>query len=70
MMPLAMANLGDISIIKKINGNDEIKRFLENLGFVTGGEVIVVSKLSGDMIVSVKNSRIAINKQIANKIMI
>ena len=70
MMPLAMANLGDISIIKKINGNDEIKRFLENLGFVTGCEVIVVSKLSGDMIVSVKDSRIAINKQIANKIMI
>lgn len=70
MMPLTMANTGEANTIKKIGGKEETRRFLENLGFVTGGVVTVVSEIGGNMIVNVKDSRVAIGKDMANKIMI
>jgi len=69
-MPLTMAKTGEANLIKKVGGKEETRRFLENLGFVTGGIVTVVSEISGNMIVNVKESRIAIGKDMANKIMI
>ncbi len=69
-MPLSMARAGEINIIKKVGGKTETRKFLENLGFIIGGQVIVVSDIGGNMIVNVKESRVAINKELANKIMI
>ena len=69
-MPLTMVPTGEPNVIKKIGGKEETRRFLENLGFVTGGMVTVVSEIGGNMIVNVKDSRVAINKDMANKIMI
>ncbi len=69
-MPLAMAKAGETSSIKKVGGKDETKRFLENLGFVVGGNVTVVSENNGNIIVNVKDSRIAISREMANKIII
>lgn len=69
-MPLTMAKTGESNTIKKVGGKEETKRFLENLGFVIGGCVTVVSEIGGNMIVNVKESRVAINKEMANKIMI
>lgn len=69
-MPLTMARTGEINVIRKVGGKEETRRFLENLGFVTGGNVTVVSEIGGNMIVNVKESRVAINKDMANKIMI
>ena len=69
-MPLTMANAGEPNIIKKVVGKEETRKFLENLGFVTGGTVTVVSETGGNMIVNVKDSRVAIGKDMANKIMI
>lgn len=69
-MPLSMVNEGEPSIIKKVGGKEETRRFLENLGFVVGGIVTVVSEISGNMIVNVKDSRVAIGKDMANKIMV
>lgn len=70
MLPLTMANPGEPVTIKKIGGKAETKKFLETLGFVVGGVVIVVSEISGNMIVNVKDSRVAIGKDMANKIMV
>lgn len=69
-MPLTMANTGEENIIKKVGGKENTRRFLENLGFVAGGAVTVVSEIGGNMIVNVKDSRVAIGKDMANKIMI
>jgi len=69
-MPLSMVNTGGATIIRKIGGKEETRKFLENLGFVAGGTVTVVSKTEGNMIVNVKNARIAIGKDMANKIMV
>lgn len=69
-MPLTMAKTGESNTIKKVGGKEETKRFLESLGFVIGGCVTVVSEIGGNMIVNVKESRVAINKEMANKIMI
>lgn len=69
-MPLTMARTGEKNIIRKIGGKEETRRFLENLGFVAGGDVTVVSEIGGNMIVNVKDSRVAIGKDMANKIMI
>ena len=69
-MPLTMARTGEPNVIRKVGGKEETRRFLENLGFVTGGSVTVVSEIGGNMIVNVKESRVAINKDMANKIMI
>ncbi len=69
-MPLTMAKTGESNTIKKVGGKEETKRFLESLGFVIGGCVTVISEIGGNMIVNVKESRVAINKEMANKIMI
>lgn len=70
MMPLTLAASGEENTIKKIGGKEETKKFLESLGFVTGGVVTVVSEVDGNMIVNVKDSRVAIGKDMANKIMV
>ncbi len=69
-MPLSMVNSGEPMQIKKIGGKAEVKKFLENLGFVTGGIVTVVSDIGGSVIVNVKDSRVAIGRDMANKIMV
>lgn len=70
MMPLSMVSEGEENIIKRVGGKEETRRFLENLGFVTGGAVTVISETGGNMIVNVKDSRVAIGKDMANKIMV
>ena len=70
MMPLSMARMGEPVRIMKINGKDETKRFLNSLGFVIGDNVTVVSQLGGNMIINVKDTRVAIDKSMANRIMI
>ena len=70
MLPLTMASQGELMTIKKIGGKQETKKFLETLGFVVGGTVTVVSEINGNMIVNVKDSRVAIGKDMANKIMV
>ena len=70
MMPLSMIKEGESNIIKKVGGKEETRKFLENLGFVTGGTVTVISQTGGNMIVNVKDSRVAIGKDMANKIMV
>ena len=69
-MPLSMAQEGRLNVIQRVGGKSETRRFLENLGFVAGGEVIVISEIGGNMIVNVKNSRVAIGKDMANKIVV
>lgn len=70
MMPLSMVKEGEPNVIQKVGGKDETRRFLENLGFVAGGTVTVVSQTGGNIIVNIKDSRIAIGKDMANKIMV
>lgn len=70
MIPLTLANVGEENIIKKIGGKQEVKAHLENLGFVVGGAVRVINTIGGNVIVNVKESRIAISKEMAQKIMI
>lgn len=70
MLPLTMASQGEPRTIKKIGGKQETKKFLETLGFVVGGTITVVSEINGNMIVNVKDSRVAIGKDMANKIMV
>ena len=70
MMPLSMVKPGETNTIKKVGGKEETRKFLENLGFVTGGEVTVVSEIEGNLNVNVKDSRVAIGKDMANRIMV
>ena len=70
MLPLTMASQGEPVTIKNIGGKQETKKFLETLGFVVGGTITVVSEINGNMIVNVKDSRVAIGKDMANKIMV
>ncbi|MDD6978746.1 MAG: ferrous iron transport protein A [Lentihominibacter sp.] len=70
MMPLTLAVVGEENIIKRIGGRKEVKTHLENLGFVAGGAVTVISKIGGNVIVNVKSTRIAISQEMAQKIMI
>ena len=69
-MPLSMVKEGEINTICKVGGKEETRKFLENLGFVSGGEVTVVSQISGNIIVNVKGSRVAIGRDMANKVMV
>ena len=69
-MPLTLAVIGEEIIIKRIGGNAEVRAHLQNLGFVSGTAVTVVSSMGGNLIVNVKNARIAISKEMAQKIMI
>ncbi len=70
MMPLTLAEAGEENIIKKIGGKPEVKAHLETLGFVVGGAVTVVSTINGNVIVNVKESRVAVSRELAQKIMI
>ena len=70
MMPLSLANTGEQNVVKRVGGKEDTRRFLENLGFVVGSTVTVVSEAQGNMIVNIKNSRVAIGKDMANKIMV
>lgn len=69
-MPLSMAKSGEVNQIKRIGGKEETRRFLESLGFVPGGEITVISKISGSVIVNIKESRVAISREMANKILV
>ncbi len=69
-MPLSMVGTGMSNVVKRVGGKDETRKFLESLGFVPGSEVTVISEMNGNLIVNVKNSRVAIGKDIANKIMV
>jgi ferrous iron transport protein A len=69
-MPLSLAQTGVVNSIKKVGGKDELKKHLQTLGFVEGGNVSVVSQMGGSVIVNVKDARIAISREMANKIII
>lgn len=69
-MPLTMAEIGAENSIKKVGGQSETRKFLENLGFVPGSHVTVVTRLGGNVIVSIKESRVAISREMAAKIMV
>ena len=69
-MPLTMATMGEVNKIVKVGGNEETRRFLENLGIVAGTEITVVSSIGGNLIVNVKDSRIAVNEDMARHIVI
>ena len=70
MMPLSLAALGEENMIKKIGGKPEVKKHLENLGFVAGGNVTVITTIGGNLIVNVKEARVAISCEMASKIMV
>ena len=70
MMPLTLANAGEENTILKVGGSDEVKKHLEDLGFVAGGTVSIVSSLGGNVIVKVKEARVAISEEMARKIMV
>ena len=69
-MPLCYAEIGEEHIIKRIGGSNEVRRHLENLGFVVGGTVTVVTTLAGNVIVNVKDTRVAISEEMARKILV
>ena len=69
-MPLNVVSSGESFLIKKINGKEEVRRFLENLGFVAGAQVSVISEISGNIIVQIKDSRVAISREMAQKIIV
>ena len=70
MMPLILASEGDENIIRKIGGSPEVKKHLENLGFIVGRNEKVVTTVNGNLIVNVKEARVAISKEMAQRIMI
>ncbi len=70
MMPLLLADMGEEAIIRKVGGSPEMKQHLADLGFVVGGSVSVISTINGNLIVKVKESRVAISREMAGKIMI
>ena len=70
MLPLSFASPGEENIIKHIGGKPEVKRHLENLGFVAGATVTIITETAGNLIVNVKETRVAINKEMAQKIMV
>ena len=70
MMPLTFADVGEENIIHRVGGTPEVKKHLENLGFVVGGAVTVISRLGGNVIVNVKEARVAISEEMAQKIMV
>ena len=70
MMPLVLAASGEENIIRKVGGNAETKKHLEDMGFVVGGTVTIINTISGNLIVKVKESRVAISQEMAGKIMV
>ncbi|MDU7338117.1 MAG: FeoA family protein [Clostridium sp.] len=69
-MPLTMAKAGESNLIKKVTGKDEVRRFLASLGFVEGESVTVISEIAGNMILNIKDTRVALDKTMAIRIMI
>ena len=69
-MPLTLADTGESFVIKRIGGKPEVRKHLENLGFVVGGSVSIITELGGNIIVNVKEARIAVSREMASKIMI
>lgn len=67
MMPLLLANVGEENVIKRIGGSPEVKQHLENLGFVVGGSVIIVNTMGGNLIVNVKETRVAVSRRNGSK---
>ena len=70
LIPLVLASSSEEQVIKKIGGNDEVKHHLENLGFTVGARVTVINSLAGNIIVKVKESRVALNEEMARKIIV
>ena len=70
MMPLMLADVGEENIIKRIGGSQEMKKHLEDMGFVIGGTVSIVSEINGNLIVNVKDTRVAVSREMAGKIMV
>lgn len=70
MMPLGMASVGDVNIIARITGRDEVRSHLAELGFVVGAQVKIVSEMGGNLILSIGDSRIALNRDMAMRIMV
>ena len=70
MMPLTLANIGEENVIKRVGGNPEVKKHLETLGFICGSTVTVINAIGGNVIVNVKESRIAISREMAQRIMV
>ena len=70
MMPLMLADVGEENIIKRVGGSQEMKKHLEDMGFVAGGIVSIVSEINGNLIVNVKDTRVAISREMAGKIMV
>ena len=70
MMPLALADIGSENMIRRIGGSPEVRKHLEDLGFVAGGSATVVAAMNGNLIVKVKETRVAISEEMARKIMI
>lgn len=70
MLPLIVADVGEENIIRKVGGNAETKKHLEDLGFVVGGTVTVITSMGGNLIVNIKDSRVAISREMAQKIMV
>jgi ferrous iron transport protein A len=69
-MPLILARAGEVNIIKRVGGDDVIRHFLGDRGFVPGADVVVISEFSGNLIVNIKGSKIAITKEMAKKVII
>ena len=70
MMPLTMANMGETVTVRKITGRDEVRQHLAELGFVVDSEITVVNEIAGNLILQVKDSRVALDRSMANRIMI
>ncbi len=70
MIPLTLAEIGEENIIKKVGGKPEVKKHLEDLGFVAGGTVRIVNAIGGNVIVNIKEARVAISREMAQKIMV
>lgn len=70
MLPLALADIGSSNIIRKIGGSSDVKKHLEDMGFVIGGTVTVINVIGGNVIVNVKDSRVAVSREMAQRIMV
>ena len=70
MMPLTLAAIGEENMIRKVGGNPEVRKHLENLGFVVGGEATLITSMAGNVIVNVKETRVAVSREMAQKIMV
>ena len=69
-MPLTLANVGEENMIRKVGGSPEVKKHLENLGFIAGSSVKIVNEIGGNLIVNIKESRVALSRELAGRIMI